>query len=196
MIDEINNELKDISFDSYPAHYPETGIRYITKKNPILVEVGGGGTAKNILQFIAQNDGGKLITIDLCTTPRTIMRIDNKDVGDSGAGDYSSKIELYNKLLSKPTISRYFEYHNIDAYTYFTTKHKDMIDFYFDDGTHHSDYLIPLFEKVIPFCNKGAIIGTHDKGDPNMKVFCEWLLKHERVSEEIPNGESLLVRLK
>ena len=85
----------------------------------------------------------------------------------------------------------------MDIYEFFKNHYHEKIDFYFDDAVHFSDYLIPLFTMIMPRCNQGALLGTHDKGDTSMKEFCEFLKKHERVGDVYDeHAESLLVRLK
>lgn len=193
-----NKELKEIinkiEFNKYPCHYPDIGLDQLNNRKCVLIETGGGGTAKNCLNYVAEH-GGKVITLDLCTKPRTEMLINGSVMGDSGAGDYSVKKSLYEVMCDMEGLKPFWEYHNIDAYTFFKT-YTDTIDFYYDDGTHHSKYLIPLFELVISKCNSDAVIGTHDKNEPEMKDFCTWIKTHPKVKEVIERGNSLIVKIK
>lgn len=197
MNEQLMNEIRKINFDKYPAHYPESGINYVNPKDGlVLVDVGGGGTTKNHLSWVAEKKvNAEVISIDLCTPPRTDMTINGKFVSISGAGDYSTKTELYKQLCDSAIIPHFFTYINQDAYEYFKTFDK-KIDLFYDDGTHHSDYLIPLFERVLPFCNNGAIIGSHDMQEKEMKEFGDWLLAHPNLELIKNTGQSILLRVK
>ena len=195
--EQLKKEINKIDFDKYPAHYPYVGLDCLEVGDPLIVDIGGGGTVKNVLNWICDNRGGKLITLDLCTEPRTEMVIGDESMGDSGAGDYSSKTGLYQQLQAISGIDEIWTYHNMGAYEYFTGVHEGDIDLYFDDGTHHSEYLIPLFNEVLKFCGSEALVGTHDKEDPEMKDFVDWLKKNPLL--EIANdkdSQSLIMRVK
>lgn len=195
-MNKLKDEINKIPFNNFVRHHPKLKLDIFGKPNMTFVDIGGGGTAKDILLWISDN-GGHLTTIDLCTEPRTDMKINEKSVGDSGAGDYSGKMDLYPLLLKNPEISKVFNYYNMDAYEYFNKHHKGDIDFYYDDGTHHSDYLIPLFTKVMTFCKSGAVMGSHDKNEPEMKEFINWIKNHERVAEvHNDDPQSIFVVLK
>ncbi len=192
--DKLKKAIKRIDFNKHARQRPYCGLNHLKDwGDRLFIETGGGGTAEMILGHISES-GGKLITIDLCHKPRISIKFKDETTGLSGDGDYSSKVELYKQMENEPEIMKVWEYHNIDAYTFFEKVYTGPIEYYFDDGTHYSGYLIPLFKDfIIPRAVSGAIIGTHDRGDPQMIEFVKWLKEHERVDKVIDRDASTLM---
>lgn len=197
--EKLISEIEKIEWKKYPTHCPYNGLNILGDwKNRLFIETGGGGTAKELLEHIAKY-GGKLITIDLCHKSKEPVYLKEKEVSLCGLGDYSSKKELYQEMQKSKEISKVWTYYNMDAYKFFETIYTGPIDYYYDDGTHTSDYLIPLFKDfILPRAVSGAIVGTDDAPEEEMQEFVEWLKNHEKIDEVFgdKNSRTLVVRIK
>ena len=190
---ELKEALEKIEFSKKEYNLQNPHIIF-PGEDCLIIEGGGGGTTKRYLDHIV-NHGGRLITLDMCTKPGDKIYMKEEHVGSGGKGDYSEKRKLYKMLIEDKVISKCFEWHDGDIYTFFKNRPKLEIDYYFDDATHESKYLLPLFELIIPMCKIGAIIGTHDTRDTQMKEFVDFLRKHEKLKIVQDRNNSLFCKV-
>lgn len=207
--DEIYGSIKRCFDITFNAQYGiKTGAELITDPNTVFIEGGGGATTKGLLEHAVKLDG-KVITIDLCTTPEQPIFIKGKQVGTGGLGNYSSKIPLYVGLSNDPIVAKYFQHFTMGVFEFWEKVSKDKkfrravlgptekASFYFDDACHESEYLIPVFSKfVIPLCKKGAIIGSHDMAESTMREFRDWMDNHEQLEHVGGDASSRLYKVK
>jgi len=153
-------ELEKIDFDKYSNQFPFMGLTMLHgKKDITLIECGGGYSTKVLLTYAIKHYC-KVITIDDCGVHGDQMQ------------DYSKNKKLF-KLLEKKF--PFYKWYDEDVHQWFRT-HRPKVDYYFDDGTHEPDYLIPLFKTIFPLANEGAILGSHDVYAGDMYKF-RWFLR-------------------
>lgn len=201
------SDVEAINWLDYPGQEPYMGLDLIKTPNIVYIEGGGGRSTKHVLNQVIEL-GGKSVVIDLCLPANKPVIINGEDWGiHYSAGDYTPKKELYKKIAESP-LKNIFECYDMDIMDFWkqmesskSFRHKilngkDKIDFYFDDGLHHSKYLIPLFKIIIPLCNKDAIIGSHDTNDVDMSEFRTWLLNHPELEIAKDDTNTLMMRKK
>lgn len=189
---ELKKELKKINWKRHNIQNIPSGEQYVSKDNIVFIEGGGGQSTKKHLDVVADK-GGKVVTIDLCTS-RDDKIIWDDTIFSGGWGNYKSKKELFKELEENPIIKKYFNFFYMPTHAFWIKMKNDIefrkdilngqdgVDYYFDDATHESNYLIPLFKIVIELCNDGAIIGSHDMKEREMVEFLGWMEENKQLT--------------
>jgi hypothetical protein len=202
----INVELRDavnaISWQGYPFQNPNLGLQFVKENDCIFIEGGGGQSTKEYLDYIAKN-GGKLVTLDLCSRPDdSIIFNGSPMVGYGGNGDYSSKKTLFDTLAQNEVIKKNFSYFFMRTDEFWDKmaaditfrkeilNGKEYVDYYFDDACHDSIYLVPQFKTILPLCRPGTILGTHDYGESSMKELLNFMEKQPNIKVLGVSGDS------
>jgi hypothetical protein len=138
--------LEKIDFDKYSKQSPYLGLKMLRDKGNIaLIECGGGYSTKVLLAYAIKHN---------CD----VITIDDLGIHGNQAGDYTKNDKLFELLEKK---FPFYKWYKEDVHQWFKT-HRPKIDYYFDDGTHEPEYLIPLFKTIFPLSNEEAVLGSHD----------------------------------
>ncbi|MDP2692246.1 MAG: hypothetical protein Q8O88_01240 [bacterium] len=205
---KLEDAIKKIDFNRHNIQNPSIGLHLLKKRDIVLIEGGGGGSTRDLLNWVAKGGAKKVVTVDLCLASGEAVTLEDGTKTLSGAGDYRSKKELFAQLQTDVDISKIFDYYCEDLRTFWLRMQaniefrkrilcgKTTVDYYFDDATHDWRYLIPLFENIISICSPGAVLGTHDAAEEEMKRFVSWLEVHPRVAKTIRTDDSMFIILK